>query len=211
MKHFIVTRINIPMSDPRSAAKRHDPNWIAYRFGLMDQFAIPAMAGQTERQFVWIWEVDPATPKNVLLVIERKAADANATIVFDRRWYPDEVVIMTRCDSDDYLASKFVEKVQSAANGDGRIPIAVDAPLGWKTAGGRIWPLNNPGSTFVSLVANPHHNGDIWQCSHRELIDRFPTVSVAGHMWCVVIHGDNLMNQLRITGPGQPLSDLEGF
>ncbi len=83
------------MRDPRSAEKRHDPKWLRYRFELMDRYAIPAIANQREKQFHWIWEVAPETPSPILQDIERKANEAGAQIALDRKWYPDEAVILS--------------------------------------------------------------------------------------------------------------------
>jgi hypothetical protein len=202
---YLVTRINVPMSDPRSALKRHDADWIRYRFALMDRYAIPAIARQTETSFQWIWEVDPNTPLPVLETIENRAARVGAVVRFDRNWYPHRVIITTRFDSDDFLSAQFVRVVQDLARCDGRRPLAIDAPRGWKTDGKNVWTVNSPGSTFVSLVSDPHLEGDVWQCSHRDIIRRFPCVAATDRLWGVVIHGDNLLNRLRPTGPGLPL------
>ena len=64
-KHFIVTRFNLPIFQPKfggEAVSRLDEGYLSYRFGLFERFCLPSIKGQTCQDFHWLVLFDSQTP-----------------------------------------------------------------------------------------------------------------------------------------------------
>ena len=94
MLHVILTRFNIA-SPGREVAIRNSPGWLDRRFGLFEQFCLPSIAGQTERNFHWLIYFDKDTPAEFRERIERDRQIYNFTpryvAMFDKAMIADDV------------------------------------------------------------------------------------------------------------------------
>lgn len=64
-KHFILTRFNLPIFQPKVGEKKvsHlDEEYLNYRFDLFERFCLPSVKGQTCQDFRWFVLFDAATP-----------------------------------------------------------------------------------------------------------------------------------------------------
>ena len=56
----------------------------------------------------------------------------------------------------------------------------------------------------VSLVENSQEAKTAWQCSHGDLINKFHGVFIRGHHWIIVVHSQNLGNNIN-SSPGREI------
>ena len=129
MTHIILTRFNVPTKG-REAEIRSRTGWLERRFDIFEQYCLPAVAAQTNRDFTWVIYFDVATPapfrdriarcqKEFPFVDLYREDMPLDTVVDDVRALlkpGSETVLTTRLDNDDAIARDFVDRLQTAAH-----------------------------------------------------------------------------------------------
>lgn len=145
IRHYILTRFNIRLW---RADKHLQPTlgdeWLESRFQLFEQYCLPSVAAQSEKNFTWIVLFDRQTPQSfkdrftnyweqchqLRPIFVRSDAGHMFRVVFrqviaqDIQKLRDEgqvvdKVITTYLDNDDAICTDYVERVQQAAQGLG--------------------------------------------------------------------------------------------
>ena len=63
LQHFILTRFNLLLwNKDKEGRKVRTMKWLAHRFSLFEQYCLPAVKGQTCKDFTWIVLFDSTTP-----------------------------------------------------------------------------------------------------------------------------------------------------
>lgn len=211
MLHVLLTRFNIA-SPGREVAIRNSPGWLDRRFGLFEQFCLPSIAGQTERNFHWLIYFDKDTPAEFKERIERDRAIFNFTprfvAMFDKALIADDVralakpgedlIVTTRLDNDDALSSDFVHRVQAAAV-DAPAQTVLNFTQGIAMRNGRLYTASDHSNPFTSLVERDLPTMEtIWAKSHHELGEKWTIVQVPSQpLWLQVVHGENVTNRIK--------------
>ncbi|PVX29553.1 glycosyltransferase [Sphingomonas pokkalii] len=211
MLHVILTRFNIA-SPGREVAIRNSPGWLDRRFGLFEQFCLPSIAGQTERNFHWLIYFDKDTPAEFKERIERDRQIFNFTplyvAMFDKARIAEDVralaapgetlIVTTRLDNDDALSADFVARVQAAAPG-ATAQTVLNFTHGIAMRKGRLYTASDHSNPFTSLVERDLAKVEtIWAKSHHELGDKWKIVQVPSPpLWLQVVHGENVTNRIK--------------
>lgn len=219
MLHVILTRFNIA-SPGREVAIRNSPGWLDRRFGLFEQFCLPSIAGQTERNFHWLIYFDKDTPAEFRDRIERDRQIYNFTpryvAMFDKAMIADDVkalatpgealIVTTRLDNDDALSNDFVAQVQAAAK-DAPAQTVLNFTQGIAMRKGRLYTAADHSNPFTSLVERDLASVEtIWAKPHHELGQKWKITQVARRpVWLQVVHGENVINRIK----GRLVSDIE--
>ncbi|OAN66862.1 glycosyltransferase [Sphingomonas sp. TDK1] len=219
MLHVILTRFNIA-SPGREVAIRNSPGWLDRRFGLFEQFCLPSIAGQTERNFHWLVYFDKDTPAEFRERIERDRQIFNFTpryvAMFDKGMIADDVrglampgeqlIVTTRLDNDDALSSDFVARVQAEA-ADAPPRTVLNFTQGIAMRNGQLYTASDHSNPFTSLVERDLAGVEtIWAKSHHELGEKWTIVQVPSRpLWLQVVHGENVTNRIK----GRLVSDVE--
>jgi hypothetical protein len=129
-KHLLITRYNVPLTGwdkDRSGQETRNAEWLAHRQILFENYCVPGIKLQTEKDFTWLIYCDPNTPANALSMIRksvealpfvsiRLADDYHACmrdIDHTMSSAGKDYVITSRLDNDDGLAIDYIETVQS--------------------------------------------------------------------------------------------------
>lgn len=220
--HFILTRFNVPLKFnlPPGQQTRHmgiDEGWLARRFELFERVCLGSVARQTEGDFQWLVFMDWATPvafkeKMAALAVRHEflrpiycTEFMEETVLEEirRREAPGRVRITTRLDNDDAIHPRMIERVQALAREHlAALDVAhgfyVSFPIGFCERKGDFYLHRYRYNPFTSFVSAPECARTVLGTDHRYIADAAPVVIHWGRpMWCQVIHGDNVANQLR--------------
>lgn len=211
MLHVILTRFNIA-SRGREVAIRNSPGWLDRRFGLFEQFCLPSIAGQKNRNFHWLIYFDKDTPAEFRERIERDRQIYNFTprfvALFDKTLIAEDVralgtpgedlIVTTRLDNDDAVSDDFVARVQAAAQ-DAPAQTVLNFTHGIAMRRGRLYSASDQSNPFTSLVERDLAEVEtIWAKAHHELGEKWTIKQVPGRpVWLQVVHGENVTNRIK--------------
>ena len=216
LQHVILTRFNLA-TPGREEAIRNREGWLERRFELFEWICLPAIAAQTNQNFLWIIYFDEHTPQ----VFKDRIAKLQETFPFvayytglfpgdgwprsvrevlAERGIEPEVILSTRLDNDDGLALDYVDRIQKAAEGqDITGPTFFNIRAGCIMGNDRIYTIDHPSNAFFS-VAEPF-GGDFktaFATQHMTIADHGPVVQLSGTPgWLQLVHGENVSNKIR--------------
>lgn len=211
MLHVILTRFNIA-SPGREVAIRNSPGWLARRFDLFEQYCLPSVSGQIQKDFHWLIYFDSATPAEFRDRIEaaQKIHPFVARFVdfFDKQMIAEDVkalvssretlIVTTRLDNDDAIASDFTARVQTAAR-EAPADTVLNFTRGIAMRKRRLYTAVDHSNPFTSLVErNPTKLTTIWAKPHHQLEEAWAIRQIAGDpAWLQVVHGENVTNRIK--------------
>ena len=221
-EHFLLTRFNVPLKFdvPPGQQPKHmgvDAGWLARRFELFERVCLGSVRRQTEGAFQWLVFMDWATPvafkeRMAALTVRHEFLRPVYCSQFDedfalaeirRRVAAGRIRNKTHLDNDDAIHPSMVERVQALArNRLSSMELArgffVSFPIGCAERNGDFYVQRYRHNPFTSFVSSQECPKTVLVCDHRAIAEVAPVVfSVARPMWCQVIHGDNVANQLR--------------
>lgn len=176
VQHLIETRFSLLTS--KNPLTRE---WLDYRLELLRKYTLPSVAAQTVTSFTWLLFCDESTDPEVLAQLreeERRVPSAQIALTGGKNAPLDivrsmvqqdvDVLITTRLDSDDAIAERYIELVQSYAapfQNSEYERMLVNCPRGYRldTRGDtpeapllyRDWMPNSP---FHSLFERPQQS-----------------------------------------------------
>ncbi len=222
VEHFILTRFNVPLKFdlPPGEQAPHmgvDEKWLTRRFELFERVCLASVARQTEQHFNWLVFMDWATP---VVFKERMAAltvhytflqpiycsQFDESLVLEeihRREGPETVRITTRLDNDDAIHPRLIEQVQQLAqvnlsSQDLATGFFISFPIGCSEQHADFYIQRYRHNPFTSFVSSQESVTHVLSSDHRYIADVAPVVfEYCRPMWCQVIHGENVANELR--------------
>lgn len=210
--HFFMTRFN--MATPgREFAIRTQPGWLDYRFDLFERFCAPSLAAQTNTHFRWILYFDEATPAphraHIETLRQRYGFHPYYTGLFAAEGWsrslretfaPEtDLVLTTRLDSDDALASDFVARLHAAVAGAQETAGAYNFTEGLIRRDGALYAIRHPSNAFFSwLSPNDADLRTAPSIHHMTIADEGPVVQIGGDpAWMQIVHESNVSNRVR--------------
>ncbi len=129
MDHFIITKFNdyFPKHRWISPHLGIDEEWLEKRLGLLNDFTIPSIKAQTDRDFTWILKCHPKTPLWARRILDAEdfvvsyeeeihnSISVQASVSFAkiiRRLTKAKYIITTRLDSDDVISKDHIKLVK---------------------------------------------------------------------------------------------------
>jgi hypothetical protein len=172
VQHLVETRFSI-----RTRRNPLSREWLDYRLGLLRRYTIPSVSAQTTDSFTWLLFCDESTDPEILeqlheeerlLPVLRVALTGRGRAPVDivrSMVRPDTDVLITgRLDSDDAIADRYVELVQSYADAFHRSEherMLVNCPRGYRLnvrERPRLYRDWMPNSPFHSLFERPRQS-----------------------------------------------------
>lgn len=225
LPHVLMTRFN--MATPgREAAIRNQPDWLATRFQLFEEFCLPSVAAQSSRDFIWIIYFDKDTPqafKDRIATLQREVRfEAYYTGLFPASGWPRSlvevlgplppVVLTSRLDNDDALAVDYMARTRAAAEmhapalAAGPVPptgprVGIVLTNGFIRSPSGAYAITHDCNAFTSWLErteNPDTLMTAMGIAHMEAASAGPLVQVPGPGgWLQVVHGGNVSNKVR--------------
>jgi hypothetical protein len=214
-RHLLLTRFNV-MTEFAPAAQRLEDTWIDARLDMFRRYCVPSVESQTTK-VTWVVFLDAGSPAWLKQEMARypslealylsgpgtpqaMAAAVKAAGLVDRPY-----LLTSRVDSDDALATTFVDTVQSAFHGQQRE--FIELPVGYQNYRGglytRVW-RSNP---FLSLVEKIGPDGGfstVFCMSHAQVLRTQPTRTLwRPPQWLQTLHDAN--NESVLVGGVIPL------
>lgn len=214
IKHFILTRYNVA-TPGRWEEIRLRPHWLEKRFQLFRDYCLPGVAGQTRKDFEWIIFFDEQTPADYMDRIRALQVHFPFRIIttplFEMSALAPQILaeraeaewlLTTRLDTDDILATDFVERLRRDLKPGMKQVFNFPHGLMLSLKDGKAPALyrdRDDSSPFVSLFEPFDENlTTIWKEMHR-YADRLAPLVQAGPepAWLQIVHGDNIANRIR--------------
>lgn len=228
-KHFILTRFNVPPADntlvqDKNQQKVLTPEWLDKRFELFENYYLPSLAGQTNRNFICLVYFDVKTGEPYRTRIAALAKQYNFIPKFvqhdaelGERLSPDilsycdkdiKYVLTSRIDNDDAYHKQAVEVIQQHFVSQDRIGLNLTKGyrylLGTENLLLKNSFINGPFFTFIEAVIPGKRLITALSLRHDTFFEEYPVRQITGkYYWLQTIHDSNLANDLS----GRPSLD----
>lgn len=205
-QHFLITRFNIVM--PWKEYFRPDNEWCQRRAALFEEFCLPSVSNQSQTKFEWLVLFDqdstPAflkdrmnqyrhvvpsfrpvymgifTPESLQKIISKRV-DRNT----DR-------IVTTRIDTDDVIASRYMECVQNILVKDEKFLGFINFDLGYFFEGNKSYTYCSGHNAFFSLVEqNAFGFQTCHHFNHNKIEQHGPVKHIKEGRWYVFTNHDN--------------------
>lgn len=114
-----------------------DPEWLERRLGLFQEFCLPSVNGQSDKNFLWLIAVDARVPADFVGRLSQVVGESGSIIVIrtNQRFSLNAAMgptqtplehVTIRLDSDDSIARDFVAKVRKHS----RLGMVLNFPVG---------------------------------------------------------------------------------
>jgi hypothetical protein len=222
--HIVLTRFNVRVNYSASRTGI-DPDWLAHRFQLFEQFCYPSMRSQVNQNFKWLVFFDSETPiafkqkiagyaewhHFIPVYVDGEFTSAlNRTTVLAHLPQDTEFLITTRLDNDDAVSRDFIEVIQ--ANFWHQSLEFINLTNGYVWSDGRLYSFQYLKNPFMSLIERIQQRsldgfktvlcGEHTQLAAIGAIKQVKTVPT----WLQVVHGKNVSNRIR--GVREPVQKL---
>lgn len=221
MKHFVGTRFNLKSADWSKNKNGNDvltETWLKQRFDIFEKFCLPAMKNQDTNNFIWCLFFDVSTPqvfKDRISKLIKGHANFYAvyidgmnalgasfkSFVSDNITLPDQYIITTRIDNDDFVASNFISLIQSLAKPIDKF--VIDLQNGYQlTTDANNYELrdyHHPYNAFISVVEHVDTITTVYLKQHYHWEELNTAVKYTKQtMWVEVSHTENFVNHRQI-------------
>lgn len=229
-KHFLITRFNLRMNSDQPMVKEDSvmsEDWLAHRFALFENYCLPSVVNQNNKNFRWLIFFDLYTPEEYVLRIERitKKYDFIKTIFIDgmkvfhsslkaviiENSKFDDLIITTRLDNDDIIHRNFIDTIQTTFPSEHNTVIDLQNGYQMLLTNKKIRIKEDVfyGNQFISYVEKVSANiQTVMSREHREWRRHENYLHYKEkRLWIEVVHSKNLVNTMR--NNGKRLSSLK--
>lgn len=236
--HVVLTAFNVDFGIA-DRSQILDLTYLSSRLDLFERYCIPAIASQTNREFVWLVCFDQQTPAEIRDRLTQLSSSEPLlqlrflpTVTDKKALWSDLVqaeidalpmqpshVITTNLDNDDGLHREFIDRVQRAYDGplDSQTFEFINFPYGYMLRPDGLFLREFLASSFLSLIEPALAPVTCKSIAHHTLFDRgrqgLPVRQIiAPPLWLQVVHGLNVVNNRDINSVPQPMAKLRpGF
>lgn len=209
--HLVLTRFSVRFGHDQPAPEE---DWLTYRWAFFRDAAASSLAHQSVKNSRWLVFFDASTPNWLRAEIEVLRPGLSEPVFLDEPWSysvlqraVEELIqapclITTRLDSDDAVAVRFIEQIQADLGHQYGQYINLMHGV-WVERSGQLFRFDYLENPFISCVekrAESHPPRTVFQSfqhgasrKHASIIN----VVTPDPMWMQVIHGSNLMNEVR--------------
>jgi len=213
-EHFLITRFNL--KNPKWSVTKNNEllltkEWMDERLDLFENFCLPSVASQTEKNFKWLLFLDVSTEiehQERMLEISKKHPfiqlfyiNGMPNLIGSIKNYIKEncstpYIITSRIDNDDCISINFIKEVQNQFNQQAYL--ALDFISGYTlnlkpVMIGKKEHIFNP---FISLIERNHEPKTVWHYVHNMWKKEPRLIHLSEkRLWLSVIHGKNKVNE----------------
>jgi hypothetical protein len=207
--HVFLTRFNVPTAGYESLIRASD-GWLEKRIALFEDYCLPSVRNQDNRNFGWIIYFDPESPQWLMNRIAAANFDQIFKIIFrsevSRQDLLDDIstlvkrrgthLLTTNLDNDDSLASDFSQRISAVPQLTRSTALYFDNGL--IRAGEALYSRKDPSNAFCSVVSPWSAPDTCWADWHNRLAHSMPVINLAGPpAWLQVVHGSNVSNRVH--------------
>lgn len=211
--HVMQTRFNLA-TPGRENAIRNRPGWLEERFAMFEEICLPSIGAQTCTDFTWIIYFDKDTPPAFKDRIEKLRREVDF-VPYYTGLFPQEgwntsiddvipkrtpLILTTRLDNDDALASDYVARAQETAQAHAhQAPLCINFNQGYIRSDSALYAVEHPSNAFFSrLCAWQDDMRPAMSILHMTIAEHGAVLQLDGAAgWLQVIHGGNVSNKIR--------------
>lgn len=215
-QHFLITRFNLrnPKWDvTKNNESLLNDDWMSNRMWLFENFCLPSVINQTNKNFTWLLYFDTTTSDNFKKLITEITQNYTNIKVFYIDGMPNfkneiqeyisentknaSYLITSRIDNDDCIHKNFIEEVQKKfRNQDYQ---AIDIIQGYSLQVepnyilGKKEHIFNP---FISLIEKNENPKTVWENDHNMWKKETRITQITDkRLWMSIIHQKNKVNE----------------
>lgn len=230
--HFVITRFNLRMKSWLVTAEEAD-KWLPDRIKIFEQFTLPSMLKQSNKNFIWFLLFDPSIKDNenynaflnqfetldfiqpVYIDTSQKGVIPSLREEIARRVTDVRQIITTRLDNDDAVDQDFIQTIQDNVFANKSYVLNFDDGLGYSTDFFSFIKCNqvNPFASFIECVDDINDLQTVYCRNHPKLKEVADVVHLKGqYMFLVNYHNQNVSNTQFLTiVPDIPAHYLKRF
>ena len=207
--HILMTRFNLA-TPGRESALRNRPGWLTERFDLFERYCLPSVGAQGAARPQWIIYFDIDTPQEFrdrIETLRRQVpfepyftglfpGEGWARSINERFARDTPLVLTTRLDNDDALASDFSTRLHAAVTEAGAAPGIYNFTNGYVLGGGALYRFSHAANPFFSCL-KPWDDAPVTAPSihHLNIARQGPVRQIGGEgAWMQVVHDGNVSN-----------------
>jgi Putative rhamnosyl transferase len=211
MKHFLLTRWNLPRSLHYSSLELvADPRWQARRRELFGRYCLPSVARQTARDFTWLffvyrkvmskadleWLQAQDERLHIVSVEDHEssgvpeAREAVSRLASDEDW-----VITTRLDSDDVLHRDHLRKVRVDFIGERKV-VEFSQGYYYDILVDDLREVRETQNAFVSVLEPRDGLKTAWAWPHHKIGEANEIFYLDEAGWIALVHDQNTTTYL---------------
>jgi FkbM family methyltransferase len=217
--HFLLTRFNVPFGNVPADLGLND-DWLEHRFALFENFCLPSVLAQENKDFGWLILMDERTPERWM---ERLKADlqllpaagvlplkflseADVITQIERLTSGTSIqrIVTTRLDNDDAISRDYLATISRRAAGLPRKDhyYVINYRNGCQVSNAGFFAVAQSLNPFLSVVSPRHPLLTAWHAEHGAM-KQFGKVLQQGRFsqrplyWLQSIHGNNVANRLQ--------------
>ncbi|MBJ7336721.1 glycosyltransferase [Mycolicibacterium sp.] len=209
-QHLLLTKFNAPLADSAGERPGLNREWLDMRLDLFERWPLRSVRGQSRAADEWLIFVDSDTAVDYLENLA-EVISGDATIVGVSGPLTDDriaayvaahlldrggLLITTRLDSDDALASDYVERIHAVADSGWRG--FVNPRTGFQLVGDSVlkrWDSSGPFMSYLEDLQPGSLPRTVLSIEHYQAHLAGPVKQLGGKpSWLQVVHGRNLAN-----------------
>lgn len=215
-KHYLITRFNLKNKN-WDVTKNNESlltrEWMTHRIGLFNNFCLPSVTNQSNKDFSWLLFFDSTTDTDFkeeleLLLKPHKhfkaffidgmdAFHSSIKTFIDEDSKDSPYVITSRIDNDDCIHKDYIKTIQEQFNSQEFM--AIDILKGYSLQVspdimlGKKEHIFNP---FISLIEKNDSPKTVWFSDHNMWKKESRRVEIANkRLWMSIIHEKNKVNE----------------
>jgi hypothetical protein len=215
-QHLLITRFNLKNPDWKFTKNNDtllDDQWMKDRMELFQNYCLPSVVSQTNKNFKWLLFFDSSTSDFFKNEIQKTVLDYSNILIFYINGMPEfdssilkyvsentkdkPYLITSRIDNDDCIHIDFINEVQQKFNNQNFM--AFDFIKGYtlqvepKIMLGKKEHIFNP---FISLIEKNENPKTVWHYVHN-MWKKEPRVTQVTdkRIWMSIIHKKNKVNK----------------
>lgn len=218
-KHLLISRFNLPKrwSVDKKGNRVLDNKWLEERFFLFENFCLPSIEAQTNKNFEWWVFFDKETEKSFLKRInffekqysffkpkyERSYDEFENKLPVTIQKYINEInvgyLITTRLDNDDMMAKDTIDLIQK--NFLFQEELILELPTGYTLELvkfpkiRKVRQMLNPFISLIEKVEPTRQPKTVFFKQHTEWVDVSSEIITEKPQWVQIIHEKNVYNR----------------
>jgi FkbM family methyltransferase len=217
--HFLLTRFNVPIASVPVDFGLND-DWLEHRFALFENFCLPSVLAQQNKDFRWLLWMDERTPErwqSKLRADLQPLPSAQVLMVkpgTDMFWQADleklsgaasdKRVLTTRLDNDDAISRDYLAAIRQCAD---ELPhqdryYVINYQNGCQASHLGLFAVAERLNPFLSVASPARPLKTAWHTSHTAM-NQIGKVLDHGKFsrtplyWLQSVHGNNVANRLQ--------------
>lgn len=215
-QHFLITRFNLrnPKWDvTKNNESLLNEDWMINRMWLFENFCMPSVVNQTNKNFTWLLYFDTTTSDNfkeIILKITQNHSNISVFFIDGMPSFKGEIqeyilnntknyshIITSRIDNDDCIHKDFINEIQLKFNNQDYQ--AIDIIQGYSLQIepnfilGKKEHIFNP---FISLIEKNDDPKTVWENDHNMWKKETRITQITDkRLWMSIIHQKNKVNE----------------